>query len=379
VQSRRIVFWQDFPSPHQAPWIRALAGLLPEGEVICVFQRDIEPRRLAMGWSPPDLGQARVLTAPNRSTVHRLLHRDGEETIHVFSSIIHNPPLNAAFKQALLSQSTVGVLSEGRDWRGLWGALRYAHSLFHEHSYHQKVDFVLAIGRVGMKWFGKCGYDPAKLFPFCYVVEKREPEDNPSLTNGTPTIAFAGSLTPLKRVDLLIEALANVSSRTWTLEIIGEGEQRRSLEFMSERLGLREKVTFRGGMSNRQVRQVLDRADIFVFTSRADGWGAVVNEALMSGVPVICSDYPGAADLVVPGLNGELFECDSLDSLSQALDRWIMRGPLAASEREKIQAWSRCIEGEAVACYFIRIMEYLEGGSMERPEAPWLGDKGERN
>lgn len=97
----------------------------------------------------------------------------------------------------------------------------------------------------------------------------------------------------------------------------------------------------------------------------------------MSGVPVICSDYLGAADLVVPGLNGELFKCDSLDSLTQVLNRWIVKGPLPVSEREKIQAWSRCTEGEAVARYFIQIMDYLEGIRSERPKAPWLsGDAG---
>jgi glycosyltransferase involved in cell wall biosynthesis len=310
--------------------------------------------------------------APDQNDVDRLLNIECERTIHVFSGIIRNPALNATFRRALSSRAIVGVLSEGRDWRGLWGALRYAHSLFHEHRYSKKVDFVLAIGRVGTKWFSKCGYDPAKLFPFCYVVEKYGREDARCSVNGAVTITAVGSLIPLKRVDLLIEALANVSSRAWDLVIIGDGKQRRSLEAMSVRLGLREKIRFMGGMPNRKVRQELDRCDIFVFTSRYDGWGAVVNEALMSGAPVICSDYPGAADLVVPGLNGELFECDSLASLSRVLDKWISNGPLAIPEREKIQAWSCCIEGEAVARYFIRIVDYLEDGSLARPKAPWL-------
>ena len=365
------------PSPHQAPWISALAGLMPDGEVTGVFLKELDPQRLAMGWSPPDYGQARVLMAPDRSTVDQLLHCETERTVHLFSSMVHISELNAAFRHALSSSASVGILSEGRDSRGWKGALRQVHSILHERSYHRKVDFVLAIGRVGIKWFKKCGFDSEKLFPFCYTVEKQQCETAQSRINGAVTIASVGRLIRLKRIDLLLEALAKVSASEWKLEIIGEGEERASLEAMSKRLGLQEKVTFRGGISNRQVRRALGLADVFVFTSREDGWGAVVNEALMSGVPVICSDYLGAADLVVPGLNGELFKCDSLDSLTQVLNRWIVKGPLPVSEREKIQAWSRCTEGEAVARYFIQIMDYLEGIRSERPKAPWLsGDAG---
>jgi glycosyltransferase involved in cell wall biosynthesis len=288
--------------------------------------------------------------------------------------MVHISELNAAFRNALSSSASVGILSEGRDSRGWKGTLRQAHSILHERSYHQKADFVLAIGRVGINWFKKCGFDPEKLFPFCYAVEKQQCVTAQSRINGAVTIASVGRLIRLKRIDLLLEALAKVSTSEWKLEIIGEGEERASLESMSKRLGLREKVSFRGRMSNPLIRQELDKTDILVFASREDGWGAVVNEALMSGVPVICSDYLGAADLVVPGLNGELFKCDSLDSLTQVLNRWIAKGPLQIRERRKIQAWSRCIEGEAVARYFIQIMDYLEGICPERPKAPWLSE-----
>jgi glycosyltransferase involved in cell wall biosynthesis len=372
MKSRRIVFWQETPSPHQVPWIRALASLLPDGEVIGVFQRELRQHRLAMGWSPPDCGQTQVFMAPDRATMDQLIYDDCERTVHVFSGMVYNSALDAAFKQTLSTRAIVGILSEGRHTRGWKGVLRMAHSLFHEHRYRQRVDFVLAIGRVGMRWFTKCGYDPAKLFPFCYVVEKHPCEDDQNHINGPVTIVSVGRLIPLKRVDLLLKALAKVSTPEWRLKIIGEGEQRPSLESMAAHLGLKEKVAFMGGMSNRQVRQELDTADILVFTSREDGWGTVVNEALMSGVPVICSDYPGAADLVRPFLNGELFQCDSMPSLIQVLHKWVSKGPLTVSERKRIQGWSRCIEEEAVARYFMQIINYLRDSFLERPKGPWL-------
>ncbi|MGA2227995.1 MAG: glycosyltransferase [Syntrophobacteraceae bacterium] len=367
----RIVFWQEMPSPHQAPWIRALASLLPDRQVIGVFQKDVAPFRLAMGWSQPDYGQAQVFISPGRSTIEALLHSDCERTVHVFSGIVHNSVLDAAFRQVLSSRARVGILSEGRDWRGAKGMLRQAHSFFHERSYRRRVDFILALGRVGTRWFTKCGYDPAKLFPFCYVVEDHRGTDNQSHTKGV-SITSVGRLISLKRIDLLLKAVAKVSSPEWTLKIIGEGEQHPFLEEMAERFRLQKKVVFRGSMPNLQVRQELALADIFVFTSRADGWGAVVNEALMSGVPVICSDYCGAADLIHSGFNGELFRCDSLESLTDTLQKWISKGPLSDAKREEIRSWSRCIEGEAVARYFLEIIGYFENGGGRRPRAPWI-------
>ncbi|MHC1729249.1 MAG: glycosyltransferase [Syntrophobacteraceae bacterium] len=372
MKCRRIVFWQEAPSPHQAPWIRALAGLLPAGEVVGVFQRELAPFRLAMGWIPPEYGQAQVFVAPDRATIDRLLGDDCERVVHVFSSMVHNPGVNAIFRQALSSRAIVGVLSEARNWRGWKGVLRQAHSLFHEHSYRRRVDFVLAMGRVGIRWFTKCGYDPAKLFPFCYVVEKQQCENCQSHVNSNVVIASVGRFLSWKRIDLLLKAVAEIPSHGWTLKIIGDGELRPLLETMARDLGRREEVAFKGRMSNDRVRQELALSDLFVLPSQFDGWGAVVNEALMSGVPVICSDNCGSADLIRAGLNGELFQSGSVSSLAHVLNRWIVKGPLPVSEREKIRHWSRCIEGESVAQYFMEIVEYQEKArSADRPRAPW--------
>jgi glycosyltransferase involved in cell wall biosynthesis len=92
----------------------------------------------------------------------------------------------------------------------------------------------------------------------------------------------------------------------------------------------------------------------------------------MSGVPVICSDYCGAADMIHDGFNGELFQCDCLESLAGALEKWVSRGPLTDQKREEIRAWSECINGGAVAGYFLEILEYIDRAVVARPQAPWM-------
>ena len=367
----RIVFWQVTPSPHQAPWIRALADMLPLGQVIGVFQQELSPRRLAMGWVLPDYGKTHVLISPDQSTVHQLLSTDTKRTVHVFSSVVHCPQINAAFKKALSFGSLVGILSEGRDWRGWKGLMRQAHALMYESRYRQQVDFVLAIGRVGLRWFSLCGYDAAKLFEFCYVVEKHNFEGSKNFCNHRVLLVSIGRLIELKRHDLLLKALSKLLSYEWRLKIIGDGARRSELENLVKYLDLEKRTVFEGTLDNHKVREQLSLSDILVMSSRADGWGAVVNEALMSGVPVICSDYCGAADLVRVGFNGDLFECDDIDSLTLVLKEWIAKGPLPWANRNRIREWSECIEGANVARYFLNILKFLENNGEVRPIAPW--------
>ena len=70
-------------------------------------------------------------------------------------------------------------------------------------------------------------------------------------------------------------------------------------------------------------------------------------------------------------MNGEIFEYGSAESLVDALERWIDKGPLSASSRTDIMRWSECIEGEAIARYFLQIMRFIDRKNGERPRPPW--------
>src|SRR5208283_5061000 len=189
-------------------------------------------------------------------------------------------------------------------------------------------------------------YLQERIFPFCYVVESHGAASIDCSNMPGVTLCFVGQLIKRKRVDLLIHSLHRMNSRDWFLRVIGNGKERSGLEKLVNCLGLANMIDFTGVLDNMSARKQLAKSDLFVLPSRWDGWGAVVNEALMCGVPVICSDYCGAADLIHNGFNGELFRCDSLESLTDSLEKWTSKGPLNDSRRERIRSWSRCIEGE---------------------------------
>lgn len=87
-----------------------------------------------------------------------------------------------------------------------------------------------------------------------------------------------------------------------SLTILGNGSQRRSLESYMEENGLSERVSLPGFQSN--PYPWLDGADLFVCSSRSEGYSTVVTEALILGLPVITTDCAGMNELLGSGRYG---------------------------------------------------------------------------
>src|SRR3546814_9181369 len=89
----------------------------------------------------------------------------------------------------------------------------------------------------------------------------------------------------------------------WTLALWGEGPERETLERLVHRLGLEGRVHF-PGLSERPGSWI-ESADVFVLSSRYEGWGIVLLEAMAAGLPVVSLDCPwGPAEMVEHRQNG---------------------------------------------------------------------------
>jgi len=368
----RVIFWQNILSPHQSAAIRALAGI--GSEVVVVAAKDLTPDRKRMGWGVPDFGPARLVVSPDVEQVDALIRQAPPESVHIVAGARWTPLGGRATDQCIRLRRHLGIMSEGADDRGLRGCARWLKYAIERVTTGPHFDFILAIGQTGMRWFRRCGYPAQRLFPYAYFTEPPQPDEhgNGQARCRDTNVIYLGRCVPGKGLEVLIGALGRCRNQRWTLDIVGDGPLRPTLEAQANSPSLADRVRFFSFMEHTRAMERLSAADLLVLPSDGkEGWGAVVNEALMLGVPVICSDRCGAADLLGEPWRGEVFAAGSVPALTGVLRRWIAPGKKTPEAAERIKHWSRCIRGESAAAYLLAIMKHVyQAGN--RPTAPWL-------
>lgn len=149
-----------------------------------------------------------------------------------------------------------------------------------------------------------------------------------------------------KGFDKLLEVFATVAPRHpgWRLEIAGSGDLGRSyLQQRVEALGLNERVVFLG--FQKDIDQVMRRASVFVLSSRFEGFGMVLLEAMSQGCACVSFDCEaGPAEIITSGLDGLIVSNQDNASMASALDRLLtdggLRARLAASGLDTVKKYS---------------------------------------
>src|SRR5260370_3429431 len=182
--------------------------------------------------------------------------------------------------------------------------------------------------------------NPIDVPPGC--IGRERPQDG-----GSPNhvLAEMGRLVPQKGFELLLKAVSQVAHRhpDWTLTILGDGPILGELQTQAESLDLNQRVNFAGAVSDPFPR--LGAADLFVLSSRFEGFGMALAEAMACGLPGISFDCPeGPADIIRDGVDGVLVPPEDLDALAAAVGH-LMGDPggrkrLAARAPEVLERFS---------------------------------------
>jgi glycosyltransferase involved in cell wall biosynthesis len=154
-------------------------------------------------------------------------------------------------------------------------------------------------------------------------------------------LLFVGRVVPIKRLDLLLEALATArrAEPRLRLALAGDGEERPRLERRAAALGVAAEVRFLG--YRRELRPLFAAADVVVLSSDNEGTPVSLIEAAAAGLPAVATDVGGVREVVAEG-TGTLVPRGDVAALAGALTRIAaeegLRASLGANARERALA-----------------------------------------
>lgn len=143
------------------------------------------------------------------------------------------------------------------------------------------------------------GFPKDKIFKWGYFPDCHISENNPKEPN---SIFYAGRLLKLKHVETVIETarLLKQDGIDFKVNIVGDGPEKDNLLKMIHTYNLEDCVKFLGSKTHKEVLEIMNKSQIYMFTSDFnEGWGAVLNEAMASGCAVIASSAIGSVPFLI--------------------------------------------------------------------------------
>lgn len=146
-----------------------------------------------------------------------------------------------------------------------------------------------------------------------------------------PRIVSVARLEAPKDPVTLLRALETIRSQPWELDLVGDGPLETELRRLAASMGIADRVRFLGYV--REPAEVLARAQLFVLSSRSEGFPRSVLEAMRAGLPVVASAVGGIPEAVTDGIEGLLVPRGDPRALAAALSAL-----LTGAERRKQMA-----------------------------------------
>ena len=185
----------------------------------------------------------------------------------------------------------------------------------------------------------------------------------PEPRKADPFVFFwAGRLEHVKGIDLLLEAvrlLKQITRQPFRVRLAGKGSLRAELEQQAEVLVVDDHVKFLGRISREAMQREMQGASCFVLPTRYEAFGAVLIEAMASGLPVIAT-RSGGPDSIVTRENGLLIDPENAGQLAGAMEQMITDHGAYSAESIRKQAMERYGQTNVMEQYHELFLQLLE-------------------
>lgn len=168
------------------------------------------------------------------------------------------------------------------------------------------------------------------------IIKEKENEELPfELDESTINVVNVARFHPQKSIDRLLNASYEASKKglKHTLYLVGGGELEQQLRNQVKELGM-DNVVFTGYLSN--PYSIMKRCDLFVLSSLYEGYATVINESLITGTPVLCTDVSGCHEQITKPEHGWI-----VDNNQEALNDGLIK---ALSNPEELKKMKKALE-----------------------------------
>ena len=306
-------------------------------------ERGIDARFLGLDVEGSDAGRFHAeldrLGVPHRSVrcgldasprmlrdIVRAIRSERPDLVH--THLVHADVCGGAAARLLRIPS---LSTRHNDDRYLLGPFRYV-----DRAFARPTRRLIAISDAVRSFLERAGHDPAKLVTIHYGLDElRAAPSDPApeaagVPPGAPLAVAVGRLIAQKDHATLLRAFALVHARLpqATLAILGSGPLEAEIRALAAELGLQDAVVLPG---RTEIRDWLERADVFAHSSRWEGFGIVLLEAMLAGLPVVATRVSAVPEVVMDDETGLLVEPGDHAGLAAHLEALLIDPERAAA------------------------------------------------
>ncbi|MBE5893075.1 MAG: glycosyltransferase [Lachnospiraceae bacterium] len=378
----KICFVSNYINHHQIPFCNAMCKET-EGQFFFIQTEPMELERVQMGWQEQERPEY----------VHRYYEEEDwcRRMIQECDVVLFGGCDDERYiEERLKSGKMVIRISERLYKTGQWKAVspRGLVKKYKDHTRYRKAPvYLLCAGAYVASDFQIVRAYPGKKFCWGYFPETKEYDVETLMQNkgyvcqdGTriPYIVWAARMIALKHPERALAAAKYLKQKglKFRLDMIGGGVLEEDVKAQITAEGLEDCVFVTGFQTPDRVRQMMEKADIFLFTSnRQEGWGAVVNESMNSGCALVSGNMPGSVPyLVRQGYNGYMYQDGDQQMLNAIMER-LVRDPKQCETlgRRAYRTITGTWNAENAAASLMQLIRRLQGKSGTGDDATYRG------
>lgn len=340
-----FAFVSNYINHHQIPLCEALYRELGE-DYTFIQTMPMEQERVDMGWGVDvrSLPYVQCLY----ETEYDCLKKIAESDVVMFGWTGREDLADSRLRSGKVTLRVSERIYREGQWKVV--SPRGLAAKYREHiRYRRQNVCMLCAGAYAASDFHLIGAYPGKLFRWGYFTALRtygeEQFAHMKPCDGTLHIVWAGRFIPLKHPEYMVRLAEALRDKGYgfCIHMLGDGELEPQIRQEVENKGLTEHFLFYGYTAPEQVRDVMEKCHIHIFTSNyLEGWGAVVNEGMNSGCVEVVNAQVGAAPyLIRHGHNGLVYPDDRYDKMEELVtdlfDHWEERKDMGRRAYETIR------------------------------------------